>query len=147
MTHFHSTSRKTKLHWQPMAKAPPFPSLQDVGVLISLTVTCDAWSSSIFWTICVSCTLFQERVHLDHTNVDIRPANERQDQHQNSSHLRNESWSGCGLITCYNMMTSSNGNIFRVTGHLCGEFTGPRWIPRTKASDAELWCFLWSASE
>ena len=26
------------------------------------------------------------------------------------------------------MMTSSNGNIFRVTGHLCGDFTGPRWI-------------------
>ena len=45
------------------------------------------------------------------------------------------------------MMTSSNGNIFRVTGHLCGEFTGPRWIPRTKVSDAELWCFLWYASE
>ena len=45
------------------------------------------------------------------------------------------------------MMTSSNRNIFRVTGHLCGEFTGPRWIPRTKASDAELWCFIWSVSE
>ena len=45
------------------------------------------------------------------------------------------------------MMTSSNGNIFRVTCHLCGEFTGHRWIPRTKASDAELWCFLWSASD
>ena len=45
------------------------------------------------------------------------------------------------------MMTSSNGNIFRVTGHLWGEFTGPRWIPRTKASGAVLWCFLWSASE
>ena len=42
------------------------------------------------------------------------------------------------------MMTSSNGNIFRYTGHLCGEFTGQRWIPITKASDAELWCFLWS---
>ena len=27
------------------------------------------------------------------------------------------------------MMTSSSGNIFRVTGHLCGELTGPRWIP------------------
>ena len=40
------------------------------------------------------------------------------------------------------MMTSWNGNIFRITGHLCGEFTGPRWIPHTKASDAELWCFL-----
>ena len=36
-------------------------------------------------------------------------------------------------------------NIFRVTGPLCGEFTGHRWIPLTKASDVELWCFLWSA--
>ena len=45
------------------------------------------------------------------------------------------------------MMTSSNGNIFRVTGHLCGQFTGPRWISRTKASDAELWCFLWFTPE
>ena len=46
-----------------------------------------------------------------------------------------------------NMMTSSNGNIFRVTGLLCGGFTGDRWIPRAKASDAWLWCFLWSAPE
>ena len=45
------------------------------------------------------------------------------------------------------MMTSSNGNIFRVIGPFCGEFTGHRWIPLTKASDAELWCFLWSAPE
>ena len=48
---------------------------------------------------------------------------------------------------CAHMMTSSNGDIFRITGHLCGEFTGPLWIPHKKASDAELWCFLWSASE
>ena len=39
------------------------------------------------------------------------------------------------------MITSSNGHIFTVTGHLCGEFTGDRWISHTKASDAELWCF------
>ena len=45
------------------------------------------------------------------------------------------------------MMTSSDGKQIRVTGPLCAEFTGDRWIPRTKASDAELWCFLWSASE
>ena len=44
-----------------------------------------------------------------------------------------------------NMMTSSNGNIFGVTGPLCGEFTRHRWIPLTKASDVEYWCFLWSA--
>ena len=40
-----------------------------------------------------------------------------------------------------NIMTSSNGNIVRVTGPLCGKFTGHRWIPLTKASDAELSCF------
>ena len=44
-------------------------------------------------------------------------------------------------------MTSSNGNIFRVTGPLCGEFTGHRWIILTKASDAELWCFLSAVPE
>ena len=42
------------------------------------------------------------------------------------------------------MLTSSNGNIFRVTGHLCGEFTGRRWIACTNASDAEPWCFVWA---
>ena len=36
------------------------------------------------------------------------------------------------------MMTSSNGIIFRVTGPLCREFTGHRWIPHTKASDVEI---------
>ena len=46
-----------------------------------------------------------------------------------------------------NMMTSSKGSIFRVTGPSCGESTGHRWTPLTKASDAEHWCFLWSAPE
>ena len=46
-----------------------------------------------------------------------------------------------------NMMTSSNGNIFRVAGHLYGKFIGQRRIPLTTASDAELWCFLWSAPQ
>ena len=54
---------------------------------------------------------------------------------------------GCpGISLClFIMVSSSNGNIFRVTGPLCGEFTGHRWIPLTKASGAGLWCFLWSA--
>ena len=30
---------------------------------------------------------------------------------------------------------------------LAALLTGDRWIPRTKASDEELWCFLWSAPE
>ena len=54
------------------------------------------------------------------------------------------------VITSYApmcMVTSPNGNIFRVTGPLWGESSGHRWIPLTKASDAELWCFIWSAPE
>ena len=31
---------------------------------------------------------------------------------------------------------------FRVTGHLCREFTGQRWIPHTKVIDVELWFFF-----
>ena len=34
-----------------------------------------------------------------------------------------------GTETSESMMTSSNGNIFRVTGPLCGEFTGPGEFP------------------
>ena len=60
------------------------------------------------------------------------------------------------------MMTSSNGNISRITGLLWGELTGHRWTPppppppttttppshtHTKAIDGELWYFLWSAPE
>ena len=50
----------------------------------------------------------------------------------------NKTWSNL------HMMTSSNGNIFRVTGPFYGEFIGHR-CPITKGSDAELWCFPWSA--
>ena len=39
------------------------------------------------------------------------------------------------------MMTLSNGRNFRVTGPLCGEFTGQRWIPLTEARDAGLLIF------
>ena len=65
-------------------------------------------------------------------------------------------WDAMALIWCrysvkychtLRMMTSSNGNIFRVTGPLCIEFTGYRWISHTKASGAKLWCFLWFTPE
>ena len=44
-------------------------------------------------------------------------------------------------------MTSSKGNIFRVTGPLWGKSTDPWWIPLTKASSGELWYFLWCAPQ
>ena len=56
--------------------------------------------------------------------------------------LYNSLWLTKWLETVSFMMTSSNGNISRVTDPLCH-----RWIPLTKASDVKLWCFLWSAPE
>ena len=38
-------------------------------------------------------------------------------------------WTISGVCWIAYMMTSSNGNIFRVTGPLCGEFTGPGELP------------------
>ena len=60
------------------------------------------------------------------------------------SQCQNKDWTKYGYISmrCWKllirgwtlqgadtMMTSSNGNIFRVTGPLCGEFTGPGEFP------------------
>ena len=44
----------------------------------------------------------------------------------------------CSLCYDIYMITSSNGNILRVTGFLWGEITGHWWIPLTKTSEAEL---------
>ena len=66
---------------------------------------------------------------------------------QSYCHTASIPWvNSTGCVALVKMM-SSNGNIFCVTGHLCGEFTGHRWIPLIKASDVEHWCFLWSAPE
>ena len=47
-------------------------------------------------------------------------------------------------LSTHYMMTSSNGNIFRVTGPLCGEFTGPGEFPTqrpvTRSFDVFLIC-------
>ena len=51
-------------------------------------------------------------------------------------------------------MTSSKGNIFRVTGPLWGESTGHRWIPPIKVSDVVYYmqgnkgdCKIWPVFE
>ena len=36
------------------------------------------------------------------------------------------------------MVTSLNGKVFHVTGHLWGEFTGHQWIPLPKAPDSKV---------
>ena len=58
-------------------------------------------------------------------------------------HSVNQQWRASKYISPLFMMTSSNRNIFHVTGPLWGETTGHRWIPFTKASDVELGCFFY----
>ena len=82
----------------------------------------------LFCSVCVKNGIYRCRYHFNDT------------ESSNFAHIFHM-WRG--VI----MMTSSNGSFFRVTGTLWGEFTGHRWIPRTKASDAKLWWFLWSAPE
>ena len=70
-----------------------------------------------------------------------------QRKHQSSAvlALRGGVGVGCGMTERFPsqrpvmqnaVLSSPNGNIFRVTGPLWGESTGPRWIPLTKASNA-----------
>ena len=51
------------------------------------------------------------------------PATAKEELTPNFSNLPNHK------VFRLNMMTSSNENIFRVTGHLCGEFAGPGEFP------------------
>ena len=58
----------------------------------------------------------------------------RQSWHHDNSHvstsvITDNTSTSTDNHTTYHMMTSSNGNIFRVTGPLCGEFTGPGEFP------------------
>ena len=52
--------------------------------------------------------------------------------------IRSSTNSDGWLYIIQNMITSSNGIIFSVTGPSSGEFTSHRWIPLTKVSDAVL---------
>ena len=64
-----------------------------------------------------------------------------------SNKLRGENKWGVCVGYQFNMMTSSNGNIFRITGPLWGKSTLRDGYPLTKASGAELWFFCaWTNS-
>ena len=52
-------------------------------------------------------------------------------------YFQNSVYSDSLSAHCRIMMASPNGDIFRVTGALCGESTCHRWVP-TKVSDAGL---------
>ena len=56
-------------------------------------------------------------------------ARQNQDKNMNGLSITNTIQLFSIRIIMHIMMTSSNGNIFRVTGHLCGKFTGPGEFP------------------
>ena len=95
-------------------------------------------STLSYWTFSVfGCTKVQlgERVPwLSFSDIKIRLGNPFAHFGENitvvwDSHVASLHWLS---HVNYFMMTSSNGNIFRVTGPLCG------WISRTTVSDAEV---------
>ena len=80
------------------------------------------------------------RHHSKHFNLQLACHLKLTDEIQYKHVLNGYQWVTCFSLyiqmlrnknTEISMMKSSNGNIFRVTGHLCGKFTGPRWISRT----------------
>ena len=52
-----------------------------------------------------------------------------------------------GYLSHHNYNDEIKWKHFRVTGPMCGVFTGHLWNPLTKASDTEFWCFHLCATE
>ena len=60
--------------------------------------------------------------------------------------VQETAWWNQTMTWCnYDMMTSSNRNILRVSDPLWWGSMGHWWIPFTKANCMEFWCFLWCA--
>ena len=114
----------------------------------------DILNSWAFWTH-IRKRMFHDIVCEKYVQLRLLTSLEKLKWNSKSNNLRYRTESKHAHGSCFAvfscafviMITSSSGNIFHATGHMCGEFTGHRWIPRAKASDAELGCFLWSAPE
>ena len=101
-------------------------------------------------TVCALCAMSVPKIFVvtDRLTVSSRPNGNIKLLHQ---HLISATKHRQALLHCISWWittkSSSNENIFCVTGLLWGQSTGGRWIALTKASDVELWYFLWSALE
>ena len=108
--------------------------------LISLVIK-EKWMQQIFKT-CLICVLHAS----GNSMIQEKNALPRGQHFPNTRSaagfrdLNNKVWS---MAMYWNMMTSLNANIFRVTGPLCGNSRVTGEFP----SDAELWYFLCSAPE
>ena len=102
----------TKSDWVKMTKYVPQSSVL-CPMLFNISV------NDLFYVLGDTCPMYNyaddNTLGFYHTNFGISKS--KLERFYNKSRL-----AGC-------MMTSSNGNIFRVTGPLCGEFTGPGEFP------------------
>ena len=78
---------------------------------------------------CSWATQTRDIEHLQWNNVSMILTHR---ENTNLGNSYNSPHSSSWVIDCITMTTSSNGNIFRVTGPLCGEFTGPGEFPAQK---------------
>ena len=140
------TRRHKELEWS------LFPDARSLLPVISISALMNCWCGKVSWRKCYqqqrgfTACVTRQVVNQWQVNSDLVKcrlcAFYSVTLHDNAT---TGAWELSAML--FHMLTSSNGIIFRVTGPLCEEFTGPRWIPRTKASDAELWCYLWYAPE
>ena len=137
--HLITSSYHQKLHfarWVSNFRHWPCDVRENLGnrnpmvVSLSMIVFSQRWGPmNVIWVFSSETTVFY--------NYNVLPISRGQFSPKKSQNLSIpfELWCLDALVLRY-MMTSWNGNIFRVTGPLWGEFTGSRWISHTKARDA-----------
>ena len=111
------------------------------GYIRKLTLYVSAFQRfPLIWQIFIFLFLFRPR-YLHH----IQPAHPYTFCCFFHKYIENKQW------VMHNWKTNQDHVIkrkhFHVAGPQWGDSTDERWIPLTKANDAELWCFLWSAPE
>ena len=91
----------------------------------SKSVECICWRYIYQYWILTNCKMLQMMRKMQKWQIReiVQSSISQKPPHSSPSHMSLV----CLLYFGANMMTSSNGNIFRVTGPLCGEFTGHRW--------------------
>ena len=102
---------------------------------------------TVYFTACVNknCTCIHKQIRINyihpiHLNVSNAKAKSKKCYFEASQHKIILKYHSCYTQCKEYMMTSSNGNIFSLTGPLWGESTCHRWIRFTKASN------LWTKS-
>ena len=129
--------------WHQMTQKEPVAKLETYSCRLVLFVNINMvriWGSSMVTSLIYISKRKSESRSINYIIISMK-------ERRNSRALAIELRYSCTnpSILWQHMMTSSNGNTFRISGPLCGEITDYRWIPPTKASDAGLWCCLWCA--